>query len=463
MTFDDQLKRAFDTLTERLRVEIDRQVQTVVEELAAVARAERDEAATDARLSAERTANAELDNLVAAARQQAHDEGLAAGREAGHRDGHEKGLAAGREAGLQEGHEKGLAAGREAGLREGHEKGLAAGREAGLQEGHEKGLAAGREAGLQEGHEKGLAAGREAGLHEGHEKGLAAGREAGHREGLDEGRRLGMLEGRAQAEQEGRTAIEAALASAAAAAASVPRRTVTWPAEQLADSVRALGRASSLTEILDTLIASVAKEAARAGVWLVRGAALHHWRSAGFDAPDIEVPLAASTPLAEAARSNAAVSGDAGFAVPIAISGEVVAVLYVVNPDAGVPNPDAIDVLTRYAARCLEAMTAFKAARALTDRRDAHGTVAAADDEEDVSARRYARLLVSEIKLYHEAAVVEGRRDRDLASRLGGEIARARVLYEERVPPDVRLRADYFHDELVRTLADGDATLLQLT
>jgi hypothetical protein len=31
------------------------------------------------------------------------------------------------------------------------------------------------------------------------------------------------------------------------------------------------------------------------------------------------------------------------------------------------------------------------------------------------------------------------------------------------VPPQVRKRADYFHDELVRTLADGDATLLQLT
>jgi len=35
-------------------------------------------------------------------------------------------------------------------------------------------------------------------------------------------------------------------------------------------------------------------------------------------------------------------------------------------------------------------------------------------------------------------------------------------LYEQRVPPDVRQRADYFHDELVRTLADGDATMLEL-
>jgi hypothetical protein len=70
---------------------------------------------------------------------------------------------------------------------------------------------------------------------------------------------------------------------------------------------------------------------------------------------------------------------------------------------------------------------------------------------------------VSEIKLYHETAVVAGRRDRDLGSRLGGEIARARVMYEQRVPDHVRARTDYFKDELVRTLADGDAGLLEVT
>ena len=56
-------------------------------------------------------------------------------------------------------------------------------------------------------------------------------------------------------------------------------------------------------------------------------------------------------------------------------------------------------------------------------------------------ARRYARLLVSEIRLYHETAVIDGRRDRDLATRLGGEIARARVMYEQRVPPQRPRRA----------------------
>jgi hypothetical protein len=37
------------------------------------------------------------------------------------------------------------------------------------------------------------------------------------------------------------------------------------------------------------------------------------------------------------------------------------------------------------------------------------------------------------------------------------------VLYEQRVPSAVRNRSDYFRDELVKTLANGDASLLQLS
>ena len=114
-------------------------------------------------------------------------------------------------------------------------------------------------------------------------------------------------------------------------------------------------------------------------------------------------------------------------------------------------------------------MTAFKTARAVTQPdpqlADAAAVVPPDQDprlEDATSARRYARLLVSEIRMYHESAVIDGRRDRDLVTRLGGEIARARVMYEQRVPPHVRGRADYFHDELVQTLANGDSSLLEV-
>ncbi len=77
-------------------------------------------------------------------------------------------------------------------------------------------------------------------------------------------------------------------------------------------------------------------------------------------------------------------------------------------------------------------------------------------------ARRFARLLVSEIKLYNESKVEQGRRSRDLYERLKDDIDRSRQMYEERIPEDVRKASNYFYDELVRILADGDAQALGL-
>jgi hypothetical protein len=77
-------------------------------------------------------------------------------------------------------------------------------------------------------------------------------------------------------------------------------------------------------------------------------------------------------------------------------------------------------------------------------------------------ARRFARLLVSEIKLYNEPKVDAGRRNKDLYERLKEDIDRSRQMYDERIPDDVRKGTSYFYDELVRILADGDATALGL-
>lgn len=85
------------------------------------------------------------------------------------------------------------------------------------------------------------------------------------------------------------------------------------------------------------------------------------------------------------------------------------------------------------------------------------------DDEErrfHTDARRFARLLVSEIKLYKESQVNEGRSRHDLYDRLRDDIERSREMYDKRVKPEVAQRYDYFHHELVNTLAEGDAAKL---
>ena len=83
-------------------------------------------------------------------------------------------------------------------------------------------------------------------------------------------------------------------------------------------------------------------------------------------------------------------------------------------------------------------------------------------DDEPVheEARRLARLLVSEIKLYNEEQVEAGRRNRDVYERLKEDIDRSRQMYEDRVDPKVVATTDYFYQELVRILAAGDSRAL---
>jgi hypothetical protein len=96
-------------------------------------------------------------------------------------------------------------------------------------------------------------------------------------------------------------------------------------------------------------------------------------------------------------------------------------------------------------------------------RYDAALPIEVTDDEErrqHNDARRFARLLVSEIKLYNEQKVVEGRSGGDLYGRLREYIDRSREMYDKRVKSSVSTRYDYFHHELVNTLAEGDASKL---
>jgi hypothetical protein len=75
-------------------------------------------------------------------------------------------------------------------------------------------------------------------------------------------------------------------------------------------------------------------------------------------------------------------------------------------------------------------------------------------------AKRFARLVVSEIKLYNESKVNDGRRQKNLYERLKEDIERGRQMYSDRVAANVRESTNYFYDELVRILAGGDPSAL---
>ena len=75
-------------------------------------------------------------------------------------------------------------------------------------------------------------------------------------------------------------------------------------------------------------------------------------------------------------------------------------------------------------------------------------------------AKRFAKLLVSEIELYNKAKVADGRKNSDLYKRLKSDIDRSRQTYEKRFGKTVGKQYDYFHEELVKTLAGNESSLL---
>lgn len=83
-----------------------------------------------------------------------------------------------------------------------------------------------------------------------------------------------------------------------------------------------------------------------------------------------------------------------------------------------------------------------------------------ADQKAHRDAKRFAKLLVSEIELYNKAKVAEGRRNSDLYKRLKSDIDRSRQTYEKRFGKTVGKQHDYFHDELIRTLTGNESSLL---
>jgi hypothetical protein len=321
--------------------------------------------------------------------------------------------------------------------------------------------------------------------------------------------RIALADGEARASEEVKVAV---------AAARVKEREVEMQAvSRLLESVRGLDGATSLSEVLDALALAAAREAARAAVVVLRADRIQGWRMSGFGPRDsqpksIDLALAESGVIGLAVGAARAVTtrdsqtaaigpgfetlpaDRMGLAVPVIVGGRVVAVVYadavaMDGQQRHVPStwPELIEVLARHAGRCLEALTTQKTAPRINTGAGATGATGATGgagatgatgsapgasmtpgpsamtqitDGLSAAARRTARLLVSEIRLFHEPAVNEGRRHHNLLSRLAPEIEKARQAYNEQVPPGVRSQTDYFHQELIRTLAGGDATLL---
>lgn len=82
------------------------------------------------------------------------------------------------------------------------------------------------------------------------------------------------------------------------------------------------------------------------------------------------------------------------------------------------------------------------------------------DEEVHKKAKRFAKLLMDEIKLYNQPKLEQGRRSKDIYARLKDDIDKSRGAYDKRYGQSVAASADYFNQELIRILCDGDPSLL---
>ena len=280
----------------------------------------------------------------------------------------------------------------------------------------------------------------------------------------------------------------------------------------LNSTIASIQESSAQADILRALLEGVAAVSPRAALFVVRGNTLAGWQARGFSDDNIRgISLDGSSGLAARAingrsrASAAAAEFDSAFVerqgnpwdgnatvFPLVVKDKVAAVLYC---DSGrEPNRQAdysgVEVLTRFSCLWLEHAAVKKhlgpsapevaaPAQPTTAPSQAHGHVqqspppvsapvpdAALDhlpaEEQEVhkKARRFAKLLVDEIKLYNQSKVAEGKQNRDLYKVLREDIEKSRATYDKRYGGTPAASGRYFDSEVVRILADNDRSLL---
>jgi hypothetical protein len=275
------------------------------------------------------------------------------------------------------------------------------------------------------------------------------------------------------------------------------------PTDLLNATTASIQEANSQAEILRHLLEGAARFSGRAALFVVRAGAVNGWQGIGFENNDAikTVTLNSSVPLlgraihdrVNAAGSTAefdhdfmaamgASSDEKCVVLPLVVKEKVAAVIYA---DAGtVPDTtvdlSALAVLCRLTALWLE-ITALRKAGVSAPAEEAQpaapeapppqpvASMAAAgaaaapvtgEDEVHKKARRFAKLLVDEIRLYNQNKVNEGKQHRDLYERLREDIEKSRSTYEKRFGETPAGPAGYFNQELIRILADNDISLM---
>lgn len=280
----------------------------------------------------------------------------------------------------------------------------------------------------------------------------------------------------------------------------------------------------SQAEILSSLLDGTRKFCQRSALFVIKGGKAVGWHARGFDNNDAVKSISFDPNSGLAGRAygdrqsvqGAAAEFNSNFistfgeplvgtnaiVLPLVLRDKVAALVYADGGAIGRMDHSALECLTRGAGLWLEIVAARKAGvpvaavepepdrtgtqkvaampepprppaplvpppppapaatQAAAAEAPAPGEISPEDEEVHKKAKRFARLLVDEIKLYNQQKVAEGRAHKDLYSRLKDDIDKSRGSYEKRYGQGAAGPADYFNKELVRILCDGDPAVL---
>jgi hypothetical protein len=258
--------------------------------------------------------------------------------------------------------------------------------------------------------------------------------------------------------------------------ADLERSSLHVPASIL-PALRQIDATATVSAGLTAMVSAASAAVPRTALFIANGSEIDEWDAAGV--PAMKRSAAgrgdrSTEMVVRALKAATIVRVSQAVAVPLLLDGTPVGVLYGdaegdAEDDAADAESwvDALELIARHGVAHIGYLTALRRmqaqdwiSRAPAAVHPAVSSGSAGQEETVQSARRYARLLVSEIKLYNEAAVRDAQGRGELQRRLGPEIDRARRLYDERVPSTVPDRAQHFYQELVQTLAGGDASRL---
>ena len=262
--------------------------------------------------------------------------------------------------------------------------------------------------------------------------------------------------------------------------------------------LQALVGTESPSDVFHSLLHASALAVSSAAVFLIRQGEIRGWGSEGYDEKAAAAQKRHAEPfdVRQLAESTGSPELTIDFGQPAALESvwfalrirrkPIALVLVERSPDAEPWSPDVVSLLVRIAESRLELDLVLRklGAGSLAPEATAKPTpipvefqpepepagetaelapVEEGEQQPDPAlepARRYARLLATDIRLYNEEAVALGQRHGDLLQRLGDQLGRGRETFCKRHGDLGAAGIELLHQAYVQVLADGDASLI---